>query len=289
MLNPKSEDKYTDFVRDNLLVSDLYLALAEEASELAQAAAKQARILIGNNPSPVSQEDGESNVLEELADVYVCANVLYGKAKDDYVSDVIDKKLARWVSRLSDNEYVTDVQTDTGYKDVFGQVVYVGDVLYGNTDNKSWKVIGTTPEHVPYTLHVQNKHGTTRNVIPKWMSHTPWDFDTPVTLRDGNVVMSGNTCYCFGKFSPVTLVSHNRNIACVKLSGVESRNVVYVRDLSLTYWDSYDKVVDDIVKYKDNPKTYCEQFNLIGTLEYTDKLTATSRMRHHLGERLQRL
>ena len=289
MLNPKEKRKYTDFVKDNLLTSDVYLALAEEASELAQAAAKQARILIGNNPSPVSPEDGESNVLEELADVYVCANVLYGRTKDYYVSDVMGKKLSRWVSRLSDNEYVTDTQTDTGYKDVFNEAVLVGDVLYGNTDNKQWKVIGTTPEQVPYTLSVQDKHGTTRNVMPKWMSHTPWDFDTPVTLGDGATIKPGETCYCFGKFSSVTLVSHNRNIACIKLSGVESRNVVYVRDLSFIYWDSYDKIVDDIVKYKDNPKTYCELFNLTGKLAYTDKLTATARMRHHLGERLQRL
>lgn len=289
MLDLRAEDKYTEFVRDNLLVSDLYLALAEEASELAQAAAKQARIIIGNNPSSITAKDGENNVLEELADVYVCANVLYGRTKDDYVSDVMSKKLARWASRLSDNEYVTDVQTDTGYKDVFGQVVYVGDVLYGNTDNKQWKVIGTTPEHVPYTLRVQDKHGTTRNVMPKWMSHTQWDFDTPATLGNGTAVKPGETCYCFGKFSPVTLVSHNRNIACVKLNGVESRNVVCVRDLSSTYWDSYDKVVDDIVKYKDNPKTYCEQFNLTSKLDYTDTLIATVRMRHHLGERLQRL
>ena len=229
MLYPKSSDKYTDFVRDNLLVSDLYIALAEEASELAQAAAKQGRILIGNNPSPVSKEDGESNVLEELADVYVCANVLYGRTKDDYVSDVMNRKLARWVNRLSDNEDVTDVQTHTGYKDVFGQVVYVGDVLYGNTDNKPWKVIGTTPEHDPY------------------------------------------------------------NIACVKLSETGSCSTVHVNNLSSAYWDSYDKVVYDIARYQDTPKTYCEQFNLTSKFEYADKLTANTRMRHHLGERLQRL
>lgn len=289
MLNPKEKRKYTDFVKDNLLTSDVYLALAEEASELAQAAAKQARILIGNNPSPVSPEDGESNVLEELADVYVCANVLYGRTKDYYVSDVMGKKLSRWVSRLSDNEYVTDTQTDTGYKDVFSQVVYVGDVLYGNTDNKPWKVIGTTPEHVPYTLRVQDKHGTTRNVIPKWMSHTSWDFDTPVTLRDGAAVKPGKTCYCFGKFSPVTLVSHNGNIACVKLSETGSCSTVHVNNLSSAYWDSYDKVVYDIAMYKDTPKAYCEQFNLTSKLENEDKLTANTRMRHHLGERLQRL
>ena len=289
MLYPKSSDKYTDFVRDNLLVSDLYIALAEEASELAQAAAKQGRILIGNNPSPVSKEDGESNVLEELADVYVCANVLYGRTKDDYVSDVMNRKLARWVNRLSDNEDVTDVQTHTGYKDVFGQVVYVGDVLYGNTDNKPWKVIGTTPEHDPYTLCVQDKNGTTRNVIPKWMSHTPWDFDTPVTLKDGAVVKPGKTCYCFGTFSPVTLVSHNGSIACVKFGETGSCSTVHVNNLSSAYWDSYDKVVYDIARYQDTPKTYCEQFNLTSKFEYADKLTANTRMRHHLGERLQRL
>lgn len=278
----------TSFVRDNLLASDLYLALAEEASELAQAAAKQARIIIGNNPSPVSSQEQQQNVLEELADVYVCANVLYGRTKDTYVSDIMNKKLARWVHRLSDTAYVTDVPMDTGYKDAFSQVVHVGDVLYGNTDNKPWKVVGATPEFVPYSLNVRDKYGTTRNVMPKWMSHTPWDFDTPVTLSDGTV-KPGTDCYLFGRFTSVTLVSHSRDIACVRLRDTKSCRTVHVNHLSSKYWDSYYEVVDDIVKYKDNPKTYCEKYHLTDGLEYTRNSTVAARMRHHMSERLQRL
>lgn len=288
MVDIQKEQYYEKFVRDNLLASDIYLALAEEASELSQAAAKQARILIGNNPSPVSREDAEQNVLEELADVYVCANVLYGGAKDNYVSDVMETKLSRWVSGLLDGTECETKPRCTGWVDALNERVYVGDTLYGNKDNKQWKVVGTTPEFDPYVLHVEDKQGTTKNVIPRWMAHSPWNFDTPVTVFDG-AVLPNDTCYVFGEFSPVTLVSYNKGVACVKHDFSSSCKVVPVSSLSSRYWDSYDKVVADIVKYKENPKTYCERFRLTSKLEPTDKLTVTTRMQHHLGERLQRL
>lgn len=288
MVDIHKEQYYESFVRDNLLTSDLYLALAEEASELSQAAAKQARILIGNNPSPVSHEDGEQNVLEELADVYVCANVLYGRTKDDYVSDIMETKLSRWVSRLSDGTNCETKPKCTGWVDALKERIYVGDTLYGNKDNKQWKVVGTTPELDPYVLHVEDQQGTTKNIIPKWMAHSPWNFDTPVTVPDGTV-LPNDTCYVFGEFSPVTLVSYNKEVACVKHDFSSSCKVVSVSSLSLRYWDSYNKVVDDITRYKDDPRSYCERFHLTSKLEYTDKQTVTTHMQHHLGERLQRL
>lgn len=47
--------------------------LAEEAAELAQAALKAARILRGDNPTPVTLKEAEEHLVEEYTDVYQCA------------------------------------------------------------------------------------------------------------------------------------------------------------------------------------------------------------------------
>lgn len=46
--------------------------LAEECTELAHACLKYARILRGENPTPVSAEDAQEQVILEAADVEVC-------------------------------------------------------------------------------------------------------------------------------------------------------------------------------------------------------------------------
>ena len=45
---------------------------AEEATEPAHACLKYARILRGENPTPVSEEDAQEQVILEAADVEVC-------------------------------------------------------------------------------------------------------------------------------------------------------------------------------------------------------------------------
>lgn len=47
--------------------------LAEECAELAQAALKFSRVLRGENPTPVSKEEAEKNLIEEYTDVYQVA------------------------------------------------------------------------------------------------------------------------------------------------------------------------------------------------------------------------
>ena len=74
--------------------------LAEEASELAQAALKLARIVRHENPTPVDYETAFYSMLEELGDVRLCTKVLeekYGKLltlRDER------KKLKRWRQRI---------------------------------------------------------------------------------------------------------------------------------------------------------------------------------------------
>lgn len=51
----------------------MYEQLAEEASELCKAALKMARILRGENPTPVTDNEARINLIEEFTDVMLCA------------------------------------------------------------------------------------------------------------------------------------------------------------------------------------------------------------------------
>ena len=62
----------------NLLPEEELLAqLAEECSEAAKAALKLRRARDGVNPTPVSEEEAFGNLVEELADIYLCSIVLF--------------------------------------------------------------------------------------------------------------------------------------------------------------------------------------------------------------------
>lgn len=289
MSNMNTERKYCiEFVRDNLTTSDLFLSLSEEASELASAAAKQARILIGNNPTPVSEKEGEQNVIEEFSDVCLCFEVLFGSCDTEKVEQTKNRKLTRWVSRLSDgnnivvNSMSSNNRQSTGTTDATSEEVFVGDVLFGSTDNKRWRVVGTNSELAPYSLLVQDKNGTTKNVKPKWMAHNPWSFEAPATLV-GVRTASNPTCYVFGTFSSVTFVSYNKDVACVRCHSSNSCDVVPLSSLSVLYWDNYNKILDDMFKYRDTPKEYCKKF----TLSKLDVCDARNSMLKHLTKRLQ--
>ncbi len=87
-------------IRRNLEPDDVILQLAEEAAELAQAAAKYIRAHRDKNPTPVSAYESYKHLCEELADVLNCAYVLgldeYGALHN---SDALPK-LRRWADRL---------------------------------------------------------------------------------------------------------------------------------------------------------------------------------------------
>lgn len=74
--------------------------LAEEATELAHAALKLARITRGENPTPVGRSEALDALIEELGDVRLCAAVLgdlYGSLN---TVDTERQKLERWKHRL---------------------------------------------------------------------------------------------------------------------------------------------------------------------------------------------
>lgn len=88
--------------------------LAEEASELAQAALKLRRALDGTNPTPKSVAECESNLIEEFADINNAADALcdawFGDDLDSECEfwnakhEIEDAKYKLWLSRLEEKE-----------------------------------------------------------------------------------------------------------------------------------------------------------------------------------------
>lgn len=93
-------------VSDILPKTEILAQLAEEASELAQAALKLRRALDGTNPTPKSMEECQKAFEEEYADVVNCIIAL--DCMDDAAFERMQKmqheKEARWISRLEAKE-----------------------------------------------------------------------------------------------------------------------------------------------------------------------------------------
>ena len=87
-----------DYIRQKLGVLELLAGLAEEASELAQAALKLRRAYDGKNVTPVSQEDAYDKLLEEIADVGLCIQML--DINQAEVCKIRREKYERWIRRL---------------------------------------------------------------------------------------------------------------------------------------------------------------------------------------------
>lgn len=75
--------------------------LAEECSELAQAALKLARKERGENPTPKTEEECVENLLEELGDVNLCMSVVEANRGIHIRCLSVDKK-ARWAQRIQE-------------------------------------------------------------------------------------------------------------------------------------------------------------------------------------------
>lgn len=89
-------------INDYLTTPDLLCQLAEEASELAQAALKLKRAMEGTNPTPRSVEECMANMDEEIADVALLVELLgYDGADHTLVQSCIAQdKAERWLRRL---------------------------------------------------------------------------------------------------------------------------------------------------------------------------------------------
>ena len=73
--------------------------LAEEAAELAKVALKHARILRGENPTPVTEKEACDSVIEEYTDVVQCAIELNLEIDQHQLI----RKDKRWNDRIKNN------------------------------------------------------------------------------------------------------------------------------------------------------------------------------------------
>lgn len=67
-----------DFIRMHVSDTARYMMLAEEAAEVAQAAAKLARIFEGSNPTPKTLIEAREDLAEEMNDIWLSYEVATG-------------------------------------------------------------------------------------------------------------------------------------------------------------------------------------------------------------------
>lgn len=91
-----------DKVCNKLSEGDLLCQIAEEASELAQAAVKLYRAIYNKNPTTVTDEEATHMMYEEIGDVRNAVEAwmhkIYGDEK--IITESAEAKAARWVDRL---------------------------------------------------------------------------------------------------------------------------------------------------------------------------------------------
>lgn len=98
-----------EYIRRTLPKTELLAQLAEEASELAQAALKLRRVMDGRNVTPVTKDEAIDTLFEETEDVALClATLNLVCAETALDNDCITKKLTRWVTRLRGKQETVD-------------------------------------------------------------------------------------------------------------------------------------------------------------------------------------
>lgn len=91
-------------------LDDLLIRPAEEAAELAQAAAKCCCMTHQSNPSPLTPADALDKLVEEIADVNVAAEAVRIKLGIycEQIAEAEDAKIERWRRRVNDAPRTTD-------------------------------------------------------------------------------------------------------------------------------------------------------------------------------------
>ena len=85
-------------ITDKIQVTELLAGLAEEATELAQAALKLRRCYDGTNPTPVDPDIQYECFLEEIGDVELYLDHI--SINRQVIADYKAAKLERWKKRL---------------------------------------------------------------------------------------------------------------------------------------------------------------------------------------------
>jgi NTP pyrophosphatase (non-canonical NTP hydrolase) len=85
-------------IKKKLPLTELLAGLAEECTELAQAALKLRRVFDKTNPTPVTETDAINRLYEEIADVMVYLDQIPYNRKS--VKEEKERKEKRWIERL---------------------------------------------------------------------------------------------------------------------------------------------------------------------------------------------
>lgn len=268
------------FVRKYVSQQDLYLQLAEEASELSQASSKYVRCLRNKNPTPVEASNAALNVLTELHDVLLVCKVLdLLKQNSDNLDDQERYKLQRWVDRIEKADIPKSRQSECERL-----LNLVGKVVYGKSDGKAWKVVSIDVENWPYVVSAQpaDSEVPVKQLRPEWLS------ETAVYVSD-----------CQGrKFCKGCFVYDADTLERWKVENVVGTNKVDVSrggvtrtasstQFSLTASDSLAHIRNDVSRYMMQPDKYCEKYNVTSSgTEVEDFLVA---MMKHVSERKKRV
>ena len=91
-----------EYIRGQLSTEELLTQLAEECSELSKAALKLRRVYNGDNPTPIHRPDAYNNLIEEIADVNLCVEVLGLNTPENLylMGKIWESKIHRWEQRL---------------------------------------------------------------------------------------------------------------------------------------------------------------------------------------------
>ena len=89
----------SNIIKKSMPVTELLAGLAEECSELAQAALKLRRVFDQTNPTPVKEDDAIESLWEEIADVKLYCSMLDVPVR--HISEIMESKQKRWEARLS--------------------------------------------------------------------------------------------------------------------------------------------------------------------------------------------
>lgn len=85
-------------IRQAIPLPELMAGLAEECTELAQAALKLRRVWDGTNPTPTPEETAIDRFYEEIADVQLYLNQIDVNVKS--IRETMERKEQRWLERL---------------------------------------------------------------------------------------------------------------------------------------------------------------------------------------------
>ena len=98
-----------EYIAANLSAEDILCQIAEEAAELAKAALKLRRAMTQTNPTPMSIEEAEKNLIEEYGDSVGAMTAYYMKHGmiDRKVADILEQnnpKYNRWAQRIKEGK-----------------------------------------------------------------------------------------------------------------------------------------------------------------------------------------